>query len=95
MEVELKQLRQEISEAHQAKRKQARRHRRLLRRCRVKNDEDLEELEAYFKDCGHLGVLPDPAERADTWKSSMPSSKAFFVNLANRNMINQAPHSAR
>merc|ERR1719456_1887376 len=60
MEVELKQLRQEMSDVHTAKRKEARRNRRLLRRCRVKAHEDLDELEARFAGSGHLSPLPDP-----------------------------------
>lgn len=92
MEEELNQLRHEISEKHRAKRKEIRRHRRLVRRNRVKEHEDLEELEAIYKNSEHLKPLLDPVEKADSWISSTLASKTFFANLAAKQF---APLSAR
>lgn len=86
MEVELGQLRHEMTEAHLAKRKQGRRDRRLARRSRVKQHEDLEFLEEQFAGSEHLHPLTDPADGAETWKPSQPTAKAFFVQLANRHI---------
>lgn len=92
MEEELKQLRHEISEKHRAKRKEARRHRRLVRRNRVKPYEDLEELELQYKNSEHLKPFADPVEKSDSWVSSTPTAKTFFAKLGAKQF---APLSAR
>mmetsp|Transcript_72520 Transcript_72520/g.137035 ORF Transcript_72520/g.137035 Transcript_72520/m.137035 type:complete len:440 (+) Transcript_72520:94-1413(+) len=82
MEVELKQLRNELVVEHNAKRKESRRRRRLGRKCRVKQHEDLASLEAQYKGREHLEVLPDPADKSDGPKSA--TSKDFFGELGRR-----------
>jgi len=91
MEVELEQLRNEISDAHVSKRKDARRSRRLGRRCRVKAHEDLDALEARFADGTHLSPLADPAEKAEAWKPSKQTTKSFFVNLGKAQVGGETP----
>merc|ERR1719456_1811200 len=71
MEAELKQLRAEMSDAHSAKRKEARRHRRLNRKCRVKAHEDLEELEVKYP-ASQLAPMVDPAESVESRKRRDP-----------------------
>merc|ERR1712060_333017 len=79
MEIELEQLRKSLTEAHRAKRKETRQIRRLQRRCRVKANEDLCELEERYLTREHLGPLPEPGENA--LQQVRPSAKDFFSDL--------------
>jgi len=87
MDLELDQRRAWLIAAHSAKRKEARKARRLQRRCRVKNHEDLDELVARYDLQEILQVLPDPADRPEVLPplpgAPLPS-KDFFANLAQR-----------
>jgi hypothetical protein len=66
MELELKQLRNEISEEFSAKRKEARRRRRLARRSRVKAHEDLASLGPTLDDkLRKLGILQEGTNLED------------------------------
>eukprot|EP00929_Paragymnodinium_shiwhaense_P067290 TRINITY_DN33883_c0_g1_i1.p1 TRINITY_DN33883_c0_g1~~TRINITY_DN33883_c0_g1_i1.p1 ORF type:complete len:276 (+),score=70.97 TRINITY_DN33883_c0_g1_i1:79-906(+) len=87
MEVELNQLRWTLTEQHQEKRKQARKMRRLHRKCRVRPHEDIEQLEdRYGPEQGHLAPLQDPVERLECRVAKPSSARDFFVGLGRRHV---------
>mmetsp|Transcript_25152 Transcript_25152/g.46104 ORF Transcript_25152/g.46104 Transcript_25152/m.46104 type:complete len:231 (-) Transcript_25152:98-790(-) len=88
MEGELKQLRSQVLLAEQKQRTEVRRTRRLMRKCRVRDHEDLEELEANYP--SQLDILDDPADA--TPRLGVPT-KDFFHALGKKR--SQTPRSAR
>lgn len=89
MEVELNQLRWTLTEQHREKRKQAKKMRRLHRKCRVRPNEDIEELEEkYGAEQGHLEPLQDPVDlvEARSGGKTAASARDFFVGLGRRHV---------
>mmetsp|Transcript_110861 Transcript_110861/g.345529 ORF Transcript_110861/g.345529 Transcript_110861/m.345529 type:complete len:324 (-) Transcript_110861:97-1068(-) len=82
MEGELDGLRHAVTVEHAAKRKEARQLRRLQRRCRVKEHEDLDALQVRYPPRECLRALSDPAERVLTPRQSLQCpAKEFFEEL--------------
>lgn len=94
MEGQLDQLRSIVVKENRQKRREARQNRRLQRRCKVRDNEDLASLEALYLDSAFLVPIADPAaagerppvsdlERAASRGAAPKASatKDFFVNL--------------
>merc|ERR1712187_665884 len=83
LETELNQLRGTLTEEHRRKRVEARKARRLQRKCRVKGHENVEELLARYGDSEYLQALPDLVEKQEGKTSSGRENPAkdFFVEL--------------
>jgi len=100
MESQLDQLRAIVASETQQKRREARQHRRLQRRCRVRNSEDLEVLEAKYLDGRpRVPLMQDPAERTVPLSARGPSARAaatkdFFVGLGRRQLTPSASLAA-
>jgi len=88
MELELNQMRATLIEEHKGKRLQAKRSRRLNRKCRVKGHEDLDVLAGKYRDSEHLQALPDLVEKVEgrSSKGVQPFVKDFFVELGRRRL---------
>jgi len=89
MEVQLDQLRARVAEAHCKKQREARQHRRLQRKCRVRDSEDVEELkERYAKSDFLKPLFPGLLETAPSARGPPPNttlaSKDFFMRLGRR-----------
>jgi len=88
MEVQLDTIRKTVTEAHSKRRREARQLRRLQRRCRVKDGEDMEALEERYLGGAFLRPLfPDPVESAPTAPAAaprVPLTKDFFGELGRR-----------
>lgn len=92
MESELELLRHAVTAEHSMKRREARQLRRLQRRCRVKDSEDLDELQERYPPRECLRALPDPAEKAHTPRQGMHfPSKEFFQDIRSRRAPSPAP----
>merc|ERR1712194_635203 len=74
MSIELSQVRTGLMQAHRTTRREAQRHRRLVRRCRVKNHEDLDDLERRYVDSSFLRPIEDPADTGDASPSSFAAT---------------------
>mmetsp|Transcript_1616 Transcript_1616/g.4184 ORF Transcript_1616/g.4184 Transcript_1616/m.4184 type:complete len:230 (+) Transcript_1616:75-764(+) len=88
MEGELQQLRSQVLLAERKQRTEVRRTRRLMRKCRVRDHEDLEELEANYS--SQLDIVEDPADA--TPRLGIPA-KDFFCTLGRKRSA--TPRSAR
>lgn len=81
MEGELDTLRQKVSSEMASKKQELRRKRRIRRRCRVRPNEDLNDLEAEY--AGYdMEQFEDPAERQPS--SPHTSAALFFEGLSGR-----------
>jgi len=85
MEIQLDQLRTHVAAAHRKKLREARQNRRLQRRCRVRDGEDLEELQDRYARSELLKpMFPDPVEHAQAAKGPGlhgRMTKDFFIKL--------------
>jgi hypothetical protein len=66
MERDMDQLRAELTKTARAKRVEMRKMRRLQRRCRVKEDEDLDQLKEIYITSEFLKPVRSPADSSDT-----------------------------
>merc|ERR1712045_899367 len=73
---------------HRAKRRQARQARRLQRKCRVREGENLELLEELYPADKYLEPLEDPADTAPTIRAldCRPPVREFFRDLQHRRL---------
>lgn len=97
MDSELDRLRKTLNDDHHRSRKEARQLRRLGRRCRVKQGEDLDELEERYLSGGQLQSLAGPDGSLPSARSERPQTldtKEFFSQLGRRQTV-QVPHTAR
>lgn len=102
MDSQLDQLRNDVGKAHRQKRHEARQNRRLHRRCRVKEGEDLDELEERYRGTSVLeSMFPDPVDSARCAReppgqtARVPLAKHFFMGLGQRQMSPRIPASPR
>mmetsp|Transcript_120338 Transcript_120338/g.376462 ORF Transcript_120338/g.376462 Transcript_120338/m.376462 type:complete len:292 (+) Transcript_120338:301-1176(+) len=92
MERELDTLRASVTETLRAKRREVRQARRLQRRCRVRPDEDLDQLLERYPPERYLRPMPDPVEHALTAReSARPLAKDFFGSLQRRHRAPTPP----
>lgn len=84
-EGEFKSLRKKLEEAHETRRKEARRMRRLRRRCNVSENEDLEELREQYTSAGYLAPLPDPVKQPYS-PHLHTDTQEFFGSIRRRNV---------
>lgn len=86
IDAELDQLRVELVEEQRRKRLDRRQNRRLARRCRVKDGEDLDELEERYLDSEFLQPLADIVEPMHGVRDPnvKPLSKEYFATVNHR-----------
>jgi hypothetical protein len=86
IEPELDQMRAELMEEQRRKRQERRQNRRLARRCRVKDGEDLDELEERYLDSEFLQPFAEIVEpmHGVTNPNVKPLSKEYFASVNHR-----------
>lgn len=79
-EMEIKRMYNQAKQELRARRREARAERRLWRRCRVKPDDDLDELEKRYLGGDALKPLPELAKNLENFKVQR-TAKDFFGTL--------------